>query len=126
MPYSCPEADTGRWKCLAALMIVSFHSPLLHDICTDLDRAERQYGRVEAQALVTLISDAHALENAQDLIDLHDGEIFILEDDSLRVTISADFFAALVAVGTRFERRDGRISWDSVTRLKLVEVSRVP
>lgn len=109
------------------MITVSFHDPLLHDICTDLDRAERQYGRVEAQALVTLISDAHALENAQELIDLHEGEISILEDDSLRVVISADYRAALIAVGTRFMRSDdGRIRWDSVTRLKLVEVSRVP
>lgn len=109
------------------MITVSFQDPLLHDICTDLDRAENQYGRVEAQALVTLISDAHALENAQELIDLHAGEIFVLEDDILQVVISADYRAALVAVGTRFSRsEDGRVRWDSVTRLKLVEVSRVP
>lgn len=109
------------------MITISFQDPLLHDICTDLDRAERQYGRVEAQALVTLISDAHALENAEQLIDLHAGEIFMLEDDSLRVNLSADYRAALVVVGTRFKRfDDGRIRWDSVTRLKLVEVSRVP
>lgn len=109
------------------MITISFHDPFLHDICTDLDRAEKQYGRVEAQALVTLISDAQALENVQELIDLHDGEIFVLEDDSLRVMISADYRAALVAVGTRFRRSDdGRIRWNSVTRLKLAEVSRVP
>ena len=109
------------------MITISFHDPMLHDICIDLDRAERHYGRMEAQALVTLISDAHALENARELIDLHDGEIFILEDDSLCVVISADYRAALVAVGTRFKRSDdGRIRWDTVTRLKLVEVSRVP
>jgi hypothetical protein len=109
------------------LITVSFQDPLLHNICTDLDRAERQYGRVEAQALVTLISDAHALENGQELIDLHEGQIFVLEDDSLLVVISADYRARLVAVGTRFTRSDdGRIEWNSVTRLKLVEVSRVP
>lgn len=108
------------------MITVSFHDPFLHDICTDLDRAEGQYGRVEAQALVTLISDAHALENAEQLIDLHVGELFVLEDDSLRVDLSADYRAALVAVGTRFTRSDdGRIRWDSVTRLKLVEVLRV-
>ena len=114
-------------RSIRSLITVSFHDPMLHDICTDLDRAERQYGRVEAQALVTLISDAHALENAEQLIDLHAGEIFVLEDDSLRVDLSADYRAALVVVGTRFRRSDdGRIRWDSVTRLKRVEVSRVP
>jgi len=109
------------------LIILSFQDSRLHDICTDLDRAERHYGRVEAQALVTLISDAHALENAQELIDLHEGEIFVLDDDSLLVLISADYRAAFIAVGTRFARSDdGRIRWNSVTRLKLVEVSRLP
>lgn len=109
------------------MITVSFHDPVLHDICTDLNRAEEQYGRVEAQALVTLISDAHALENAQQLIDLHAGEIFVLDDDSLQAVIGVDCRAALVAVGTKFRRSDdGRIRWDSVTRLKLVQVSRVP
>ncbi|MXO53292.1 hypothetical protein GRI47_04630 [Erythrobacter pelagi] len=109
------------------MITVSFHDQLLHDICTDLDRAERQYGRVEAQALVTFISDAHALDHAEQLIDLHAGEIIVLDDDSLRVDLSADYRAALVVVGTRFRRADdGRIRWDSVMRLKLVEVSRVP
>jgi hypothetical protein len=109
------------------LITFSFQDSLLHDTCTDLDRAEREYGRVGAQALVTLISDAHALENGQELIDLHGDEIIILDDDSLRVAISADYRAALVAVGARFRRSDdGRIQWDTVTRLKMVEVSRVP
>ena len=109
------------------MITVSFHDQLLHDICTDLDRAERQYGRVEAQALVTFISDAHALDHAEQLIDLHAGETIVLDDDSLRVDLSADYRAALVVVGTRFRRADdGRIRWDSVMRLKLVEVSRVP
>lgn len=127
MPHNYRGPRVGSQKRQAALITVSFHDALLHDICTDLDRAEKHYGRVEAQALVTLISEAQALENAQELIDLHDGDIFVLEDDSLCVVISADYGAAFVAVGTRFGRSDdGRIQWDSVTRLKLVEVSRVP
>lgn len=109
------------------MITISFHDPALHDICTDLDRAEREYGRMEAQALVTLISDAHALENAEQLIELHAGEIIVLEDDSLRVALSAEYCAGFVVVGTRYRRSDdSRIRWDSVTRLKLVEVSRVP
>jgi hypothetical protein len=67
-----------RERSVRFLITVSFHDPLLHDICIDLDRAERHYGRVEAEALVTLISDAHALENAEQLIDLHAGEIIVL------------------------------------------------
>lgn len=126
MPHSC-SGRGGDWqKRLDTLITVSFRDRSLHDICTDLNLAERLYGRVEAQALVTLISDAHALENAQELIDLHDGQIFILEDDSLGAVISAEYRAVFVAVGTRFRRSDDdRIRWNSVMRLKLVEVSRL-
>lgn len=108
------------------MITLSFEDQLVHDACTDLDRAERLYGRVEAEDLVTLISDALALENAQELIDLHGG-IIIEGDNSLHVPIGADYRAALVPVGIRFSRSgDGRVLWETVTRLKLVEVSRLP
>lgn len=108
------------------MITLSFEDQLVHDTCTDLDRAERLYGRVAAEDLVTLISDALALENAGQLIDLHGG-IIIQDDDSLHVPIGAEYRAALVPVGTRFNRSDDeRVLWDTVTRLKLVEVSRLP
>ena len=108
------------------MIVLSFDDEQLHDICTDLGRAERLYGRVEAEALIMLIADALALENAEDLIDLHGGIIFP-DSDSLHVAIGADYRAALVPVGNRFRRSaDGRVRWDTVTRLKLVEVSRLP
>ena len=81
---------------------------------------------MEAEDLVTLISDALALENAQELIDLHGG-VKIEGDNSLHVPIGADYCAALVPVGTLFKRTgDGCVLWKTVTRLKLVEVSRLP
>jgi len=108
------------------LITLSFEDQLVHDACTDLDRAERLYGRVEAEDLVTLISDALALENARELIDLHGG-IIIEGDNSLHVPIGADYRATLVPVGTRFNRSEnGRVLWETVTRLKLVEISRLP
>lgn len=108
------------------MITLSFEDQMVHDACTDLDLAERLYGRVEAEDLVTLFSDALALENAQELIDLHGG-IIIDGNDSLHVPIGADHRAALVPVGTRFNRSDdGRALWATVTRLKLVEVSRLP
>jgi hypothetical protein len=108
------------------LITLSFEDQRVHDACTDLDRAERLYGRVEAEDLVTLISDALALENAQELLDLHGG-IIIQEGVSLQVPIGAGYRAALVPVGTRFNRSDdGSVLWETVTRLKLVEVARLP
>lgn len=108
------------------MITLSFDNQLVHDACTDLDRAERLYGRVEAEDLVALISDALALENAQELISLHGG-IIIEGNDSLHVPIGADYRAELVPVGTRFNRSgDGRVLWETVMRLKLVKVSRLP
>lgn len=108
------------------MITLSFEDQLVHDACTDLARAEQLYGRVEAEDLVSLISDALALENARELIDLYQG-IKIEGDDSLHVPIGADYRAVIVPVGIRFGRSgDGRVLWETVTRLKLVEVSRLP
>ena len=107
------------------MITLSFEDQLDHDTCIDLGRAERLYGRLEAEDLVTLISDALALENARDLIDLHGG--IVVRRDSLHVPIGADHRAAIVPVGTRYSRSDdGRVLWETVTRLKLVEILRQP
>lgn len=108
------------------MITLSFEDQFVHDTCTDLERAEKLYGRVAAEELVTLIADALALQNARDLIDLH-GSAQVVGNDSLHVLIGAEYRVTLVPVGTRFKRTDaGCVLWDTVTRLKLVEVSRLP
>ena len=85
------------------------------------------FGSVSAEALVNFISDALAFDNVEELADFLDNDIKFLVDDSLSVAIGSDYRAALVAAGTRFDRdADGRTVWASVTRLKLMNISRLP
>jgi hypothetical protein len=109
------------------LIIVSFEDQALHDTCVDLERAELMLGSVSAGALVSFISDALAFENVDELIDYLGGDVKILQDDSLSVAIGSDYRAALVAVGKRVVRDAAdRVVWSSVTRVKLVQISRLP
>lgn len=109
------------------MITISFDTQQLHDDCVDLERADLLLGSINAEALVTFLSDAAAFENVGELIAFLDEEIKINPDDSLSVAIGAEYRASLVVVGRRFARDgDGRIIWESVTRLKLVEISRLP
>ena len=109
------------------MITISFEDQALHDSCVDLHRAEQLFGSVHAGALVTFISDAVAFENASELIDFLGDDVRIAPDDSLSVAIGSDYRATLVAVGRRVDRDAyRRIAWASVTRLKLVEISRLP
>ncbi|MEF2549080.1 hypothetical protein VQ045_18145 [Aurantimonas sp. E1-2-R+4] len=106
---------------------ISFEDDPLYNMCVDLEHAEQAFGSVSAGALVNFISDANAFENVEELMDFLGGDIEISVDDSLFVAIGSDYRATLVVVGTRFDRNaNGRIVWASVTRLKLVEISRWP
>lgn len=109
------------------MIIISFDSQALHDLCVNLEHAEQLLGSTNAEALVTFISDAQALENVEELIELLGPDAQICPDDSLSVAIGSDYRAALVVAGKRFDlNTDQRIDWASVTRLKLMEISRLP
>ncbi len=106
---------------------ISFEDQILHDSCVDLQRAEQLFGSVHAASLVTFISEVAAFEDARELIDFLGHDVNIAADDSLSVAIGSDYRATLVVAGRRFARdTDGRPVWSSVTRLKLVEISRLP
>lgn len=108
------------------MIIISFEDLPLHDICVDLERAEQLLGSISAAALVNFISDALAFENVGELADFIGDDAKILEDDSLSVAIGSDYQAILVVAGKRFDRdAAGRVVWSSVTRLKLVQISRL-
>lgn len=109
------------------MITISFETQQLHDDCVNLQRAEQLFGSINAEALVTFLSDAAAFENAEELIDFLDEQVRIDLDDSILVAIGSEYRAALVAVGKRFKLdAEDRVRWDSVTRLKLVEISRLP
>lgn len=106
---------------------MSFENTALHDMCVDLDRAEQMFGSITASALVNFISDAISFENVGELIEFLTGDVEIRMDDSLFIALGSDYRAYLVVVGTQFRRdAQGRIVWDTVTRLKLVQISRLP
>lgn len=106
---------------------ITFEGQPLHDICADLGLAERAFGSVTAAALVTFLSDARSLEIVDELLDLFGNDIKIAEDDSLSIAIGAEYVAKLVVVGTRHSRdATGRVDWASVTRLKIIAISRMP
>jgi len=108
------------------LINITFEGQTLHDVCADLERAEQAFGSVSAGTLVMFLSDARSLETVDELLDLFGEDIKIGVDDSLSVAIGADYRAELVVVGTRHSRDEaGRIEWASVTRLKLLAISRV-
>lgn len=108
------------------MITLSFDDQSLHDTCIELKEAEVQFGSLVADALVTFISDALASENAEELFALYGDQIKISVDDSLSVAIGSDYSATIEVVGKRFKSgADDRIIWSSVTRLKLVAMSRV-
>ncbi|MES2045866.1 MAG: hypothetical protein V4475_18495 [Pseudomonadota bacterium] len=109
------------------MITISFEDQPLHDACVDLERAEQLFGSVSAAALVNFISEAMAFENVEELMAFLGDDMEISADDSLFVSIGSDYRAALVVAGTRFKRdAGGRIVWASVTRLKLLQISRWP
>ena len=109
------------------MIIISFDSKSLHDSCVTLAAAEDLLGSTHASALISLISDVEAFENAAELIDFLGNQVKVCSDDSLFVVIGSDYRAKLVVAGTRFARDiDGRVIWATVARLKLVDISRQP
>jgi hypothetical protein len=106
-------------------LIVSYDTTALQQACYVLEHAEQQYGAVHAQALIALIADVEAFDNGAELIDFWNEELVITNDDSLLLPVGADYRATLTAVGSRYQRdADGRVVWSSVTRLKLLAITR--
>lgn len=50
------------------MIVLSFDTPELRDRCTKLQTAQAWIGPVEAQALVQMIADIEALQNADEMI----------------------------------------------------------
>lgn len=89
--------------------------------------AEQQLGSAHAQALVSLIADAEAFENANELIEFFGSEAHVAADDTISLAIGPNYRVEFVAVGIRFVRDpDGRVDWASVQRLKVLDLSRCP
>jgi hypothetical protein len=107
---------------VAARLIVSFGSPELLAYCSRLDAAEELLGSAHAQALLALIADIEAHDDAAELIAFF-GESAKVEGDSLWLKISANCHVRFVPIGGRVTRgASGCIRWATVQRFKLVEI----
>jgi hypothetical protein len=106
-------------------LIISFDTRELRECCSRLEIAEQRLGSAHAQALVSLIADAEAFENANELIEFFEPEANVTENDLVSIAIGSDYYVAFVAVGVRFVRdANDRMDWTSVQRLKVVDLSR--
>lgn len=104
-------------------MIVSFGTARLKEICLVLSEAEVALGTVNAKALVSIIADIEALENAEEVLDLMDGTVQVKDDDTLEIVFGSNYCAHLVPVGMRFQRSgNGQIIWSTVARLKVTAI----
>lgn len=103
------------------MIVISYRSRELAHRCTKLETAQQWLGPTNAQALVDLIADAEAFENAQALIDFYDAKI--QEDHSFLVGFSPQCEAVLMPIGSKMLRTAGGTpAWEQVRRLMLIEI----
>lgn len=106
------------------MVIISFDTGELKRCCCEYEVAEATYGPLNARALFTAISDAEAMNNAQEWVEFFEGEV-IQQDSSLMLAFASELFAILIPVGTKFEKADdGAVKWQTVQRLKLVQIGK--
>ena len=107
-------------------MIVSFETRCLQKICLTIQAAERRLGPIHAQALIALVADIEAFEDAGQVIDFFGFASVCREDDSLLLPIGASYRARFLAAGKRFGcDSNGKVIWSSVKRLKLMEIEAI-
>jgi hypothetical protein len=106
-------------------LIVSFDTRDLQRRCASLEEAEAWLGYPLARALLALLADAEAFDRADELVEFLGDTVTVEHNDSLSVAIGPNWDAVFMATpGTKFvQDQAGRTRWDSVTRLKLLEVA---
>lgn len=103
------------------MIVISYCTREFAHRCTKLEIAQKWLGPINAQALIDLIADAEALENAQALIDFYGAKIE--EGGFLLIRFSPQFKATLKPIGPKMPRTAGGTpAWELVRRLMLVEV----
>lgn len=103
------------------MIVISYASRELARRCTKLELAQEWLGPTNAQALVDLIADVEALENARALIAFYHPEV--QAGNSLSITFSPQWKAVLKPTGPKVLRTAGdEPAWEQVRRLILVDV----
>ena len=106
---------------------MSFGSKHLRDLCSALHQTYRWLGVLHGHALIQLISDIEAFENADELLTYLGVDAAVIpERDTFVVGIGSEYQGTFVAVGAKLQRDTiNQVVWSSVQRLKLTEVGRV-
>jgi hypothetical protein len=74
---------------------------------------------------MTIIAEAEAFDNAEELISFYGAAALVSETDSLELAMGAGYRAEFIATGIQFRRQNsGKIDWASVQRLKLLKLKR--
>lgn len=109
------------------MLVISFKTQELRDTCHTLENAENRYGSLHAAALVEVLADAEALDNAADFIALYRGSGCVVVGDSISLKIGSEYVLSWIALGVGLQRTvEGEIVWSSVTRLKLMTIDKCP
>ncbi len=88
-----------------------------------LSEAEVALGTVNAKALVSIIADIEAHQNAEEMLDFMDGIVQVKGNDTLEISLGSNYYVVLVPVGIRFQRgNDGQVIWHTVERLKVTAI----
>lgn len=88
-----------------------------------LSEAEVALGTVNAKALVSIIADIEAHDNAEEMLDFMDGIVRAKGNDTLEISFEINYCAHLVPVGIRFQRgNNGQVIWSTVERLKVTAI----
>lgn len=88
-----------------------------------LSKAEVALGTVNAKALVSIIADIEAHENAEDMLDFMDGVVQEEGNDKFMISFGSNYCAHLVPVGIRYQRSSsGQVIWSTVERLKVTAI----
>ncbi|WP_191907257.1 hypothetical protein [Ochrobactrum quorumnocens] len=105
-------------------MNVSFNSDWLRDVSCNITTATEEYGPHVAQALVTLIADAEAAENASEWHEILGTDV-IISKDCFEIEFGSAYNARFVdAVQSKQLNEDGSVKWLHVSRLKLMSIMR--
>ena len=102
---------------------MSFHTQDLQRQCISISEAEKALGRVNSVELFRVIAEIEAQANGQELLAFLGEDALVGEDDTLTISLSADRVSTFIVAGKQFQKDDdGRVRWESVTRLKLMSI----
>ena len=107
---------------LGAALIVSYQSHAARALALDGAVAAERLGEAAAAWLHAMLAEVEAATDAAELLSLY-GASARVRDGLLVVEVAPGLAASFAAVGAPgAASSDGAIAWDSVRRLKLVEV----